>query len=37
MTLDEVLGQKERAPTSPKTDALAFISVLTRRINDGSS
>jgi hypothetical protein len=31
----EVSRQKERAPTSPKTDALAFISVLPRRINDG--
>ena len=25
---------RRRAPTSPKTDALAFISVLPRRIND---
>ena len=28
-------GQKERALTSPKTSALAFISVLPWRINDG--
>jgi len=27
--------QKERALTSPKTNALAFISVLPWRINDG--
>jgi hypothetical protein len=27
-------GQKERALTSPKTSALAFISVLPWRIND---
>jgi hypothetical protein len=27
--------QKERALTSPKTSALAFISVLPWRINDG--
>jgi hypothetical protein len=29
-------GQKERALTSPKTSALAFISVLPWRINDGA-
>jgi hypothetical protein len=28
--------QKERALTSPKTSALAFISVLPWRINDGA-
>jgi hypothetical protein len=31
------IRQKERAPTSPKTDALAFISVLPWRINDEAS
>jgi hypothetical protein len=34
MLFDGVPGQKEGAPTSPKTDALTFISVLLRRIND---
>jgi hypothetical protein len=31
----EMFEQKERALTSPKTSALAFISVLPWRINDG--
>jgi hypothetical protein len=31
----KIFGQKERALTSPKTSALAFISVLPWRINDG--
>jgi hypothetical protein len=30
----EVPGKRTRAPTSPKTGALAFISVLPWRIND---
>jgi hypothetical protein len=30
----KIEGQKERALTSPKTSALAFISVLPWRIND---
>lgn len=31
----KIFEQKERALTSPKTSALAFISVLPWRINDG--
>jgi hypothetical protein len=31
----KIKRQKERALTSPKTSALAFISVLPWRINDG--